>query len=43
MLYTDLILFFEILQSCHDKTSSNMIWYFFKSGDCSMSGKLREI
>jgi len=25
-----LILFFDILQSCHDKTSSNMIWYFFQ-------------
>jgi len=30
MLCTDLILFFDILQSCHDKTSSNMIWYFFQ-------------
>jgi len=30
MLCTDLILFFDILLSRHDKASSNMIWYFFQ-------------
>jgi len=43
MLCTDLILFFDILLSRHDKASSNRFGIFSKSGDCGMSGKLSVI